>query len=88
VEKEEINKAESNLIFNYIREIDNVLAILRDEKMGLTAEEETLVSDRETARKKKDFARSDAIRKDLEERGIVIEDTPSGPRITRKQKDA
>lgn len=86
VEKDAINETESDLISNYIREIDNVLAILREEKMELTVEEGTLVSERETARKKKDFARSDAIRKDLEERGVIVEDTPAGPRITRKQK--
>ncbi|MFA5392985.1 MAG: cysteine--tRNA ligase [Candidatus Ratteibacteria bacterium] len=84
VEKDAINKAESDLISNYIREIDGVLDILREEKIELTAEEETLVSERETARKKKDFARSDAIRKDLEERGIIVEDTPAGPRVAKK----
>ncbi|MBU2496046.1 MAG: cysteine--tRNA ligase [Candidatus Omnitrophota bacterium] len=88
LEKDAINETESNLISNYIKEIDDVLTILREEKMELTAEEETLISERETARKKKDFAKADAIRKDLEGRGIIVEDTPAGPRITRKQKHA
>jgi len=84
VEKDEINKAESDLISNYIKGIDNVLAILREGKIELTLEEEALVLERETARKIKNFAKSDAIRKDLEKCGIIVEDTPAGPRITRK----
>ena len=54
------------------------------EKMELTAAEMTLVSEREAARKNKDFAKADTIRKMLEERGVIIEDTPAGPRITKK----
>ncbi len=88
MEKGEINKTEGDLISKYIREIDGVLVILRKEETKLHPEEETLVLKREAARKQKDFIKSDAIRKELEDRGIVIEDTPAGPRITRKQKDA
>ncbi|MFH2068082.1 MAG: cysteine--tRNA ligase [Candidatus Omnitrophota bacterium] len=88
VEKDAISKAESDLISGYVREIDNILSILREEKMELTPEEERLISERETARKRKDFTKSDVIRKDLEGRGIVVDDTPAGPRITRKQKHA
>jgi cysteinyl-tRNA synthetase len=40
---------------------------------------EGLVLEREQARAARDFARADAIRRELERRGIVIEDSPSGP---------
>jgi cysteinyl-tRNA synthetase len=39
---------------------------------------ESLISDRNTAKKAKDFARADAIRKQLDELGIVLEDKPGG----------
>ncbi len=42
-----------------------------------------LLTDRETARKAKDFKRSDAIRAELKEKGWVIEDTPKGPRLKK-----
>lgn len=39
---------------------------------------EKLLADRRSAREKRDFARADAIRKDLEARGIEIKDGPAG----------
>ena len=41
---------------------------------------ESLVSRRETARGRRDFAASDAIRDELSKAGVVVEDTPAGPR--------
>ena len=38
------------------------------------------VQEREKARKDKDFAKADAIRDELKEKGIVLEDTPQGVR--------
>ncbi|PZQ46797.1 MAG: cysteine--tRNA ligase [Micavibrio aeruginosavorus] len=45
---------------------------------------DALVARRQEAKKAKDFASADAIRKDLDEKGIVIEDTPQGPQWKRK----
>ncbi|MEA9731141.1 cysteine--tRNA ligase [Xanthomonas campestris] len=43
----------------------------------------TLVEERNAAKKAKDFARADAIRKQLADEGIVLEDTPQGVRWKR-----
>jgi cysteinyl-tRNA synthetase len=40
---------------------------------------DSLISEREAARKARDFARADAIRERLKEQGVVVEDTPAGP---------
>ena len=49
------------------------------EKTAITTEEiEKLISERNEARKGKDFARADEIRATLDEKGIVLEDTPQG----------
>ena len=42
------------------------------------AEIEQLVADRQTARQRRDFAASDRIRKELSDRGIILEDTKDG----------
>ncbi len=43
-----------------------------------------LVEERELARKQKDFAKSDELRKAIESNGYVIEDTPDGVRVKKK----
>jgi cysteinyl-tRNA synthetase len=45
---------------------------------------ERLVTERNNAKKARDFARSDAIRKQLADAGIVVEDTKDGTRWKRK----
>ena len=43
-----------------------------------------LVEERTTARKTRDFARADAIRKELSDKGILLEDSAEGVRWHRK----
>ncbi len=47
-------------------------------------EVERLIEERNAAKKARDFARSDAIRKQLADAGIVVEDTKDGARWKRK----
>ena len=51
---------------------------------SVPAEIQKMADDRQAARKAKDFATADALRKQLDELGWVIEDTPKGPRVKRK----
>ena len=54
---------------------------------GLSVQEvNSLVREREGARKRKDFAAADAIREDLRSRGIELEDIPSGETIWRSAR--
>ncbi|MEK7531397.1 MAG: DALR domain-containing protein [Patescibacteria group bacterium] len=43
-----------------------------------------LLTERENARAKKDFARADALRVEIETLGFLLEDSPEGPRLTKK----
>ena len=59
--------------------VNGVLDIVPDRApVDNAAEIESLLAERREARAARDFARSDAIRKSLEERGIEIKDGPSG----------
>ena len=50
---------------------------LESEKEELdTSEIESMIEERTAARKARDFAKSDAIRDQLAEKGIILEDTP------------
>ena len=48
------------------------------------AEIEALIAERTQAKKSKNFARSDEIRKSLQEKGVTLEDTKEGVRWKRK----
>ena len=72
--------------------IDRVLGVLdpaewpseRAAQAGPSDEEvDRLVAEREEARRRRDFARADALRGELVAAGIAVEDTPAGPRWKR-----
>jgi cysteinyl-tRNA synthetase len=59
--------------------INGVLDIVPDREVVDDATEiEALLAERKAAREKRDFARADAIRRELEEKGIEIKDGPTG----------
>ena len=45
-----------------------------------------LVYEREKARQSKDFAKSDELRISIESNGYIVEDSPYGPRLRKKQR--
>ncbi|MGC9318351.1 MAG: cysteine--tRNA ligase [Armatimonadota bacterium] len=67
----------------FLRDADTVLGIIAHEKGSVDEEIEALIAEREQAREEGDYDRADEIRDQLLEQGIVIEDTPSGPRWRR-----
>lgn len=70
-----------------LSEFDQVFDVLRptEAKGGLLEEEiEAKIAERTAARKARDFARADEIRRQLLEQGIILEDTKEGVRWKRK----
>ncbi|OIN65659.1 cysteine--tRNA ligase [Exiguobacterium sp. KRL4] len=65
-------------------ELSTVLGVTLTVDKGLLDEEvEQLIRDRDTARKDRDFTRADAIRDQLRDQGILLEDTAQGMRWKR-----
>jgi cysteinyl-tRNA synthetase len=88
-----VNKDIEGMDFIYnagivLKEMLGILGIrLEAEPMvtGISDEEiKQKIAERETARKNKDFALSDKIRKELEDKGIILEDTKDGTAWRRK----
>jgi cysteinyl-tRNA synthetase len=77
---------------DFLQTFDQVFAVVHDndaEKLkelgfgtaegGISdAEVETKIAERQAARQRREFAKSDEIRKELAERGIIIEDSKDG----------
>ena len=63
--------------------VNSVLGISAAVEAEAPPEIVALLEARLTARKAKDFKRSDAIRDELKAKGWVIEDTPKGPKLKR-----
>ena len=80
----ESSKAYLSALHEQIRELSDVCGLIVDQKEEmLDADIEKLIEERQAARKAKDFARADAIRNELLEKGIVLEDTREGVKWKR-----
>ncbi|WVU11135.1 cysteine--tRNA ligase [Natranaerobius thermophilus JW/NM-WN-LF] len=81
------NGGENALVFkntyDLLLEFDQVMGLLPETDEILPEEIEQKIQEREQARKQKDFQRADAIRDELRDRGIILEDTPEGVRWKR-----
>ena len=92
--KREVNKALDSCemyeddrvdILNLIARFDSVLNIFGMPERGLLdAEIQTLIDERQEARRRRDFARADEVRDQLLARGIILEDTRDGVRWKRR----
>ncbi|HJS51309.1 MAG TPA: cysteine--tRNA ligase [Pyrinomonadaceae bacterium] len=72
-------------VLDAISKFDSVLGIFgKEESYILDAEIEALIEERQTARRSRNFARSDEIRGELAEKGIILEDTAQGVRWKRR----
>ncbi|CAN5207502.1 cysteine--tRNA ligase [soil metagenome] len=80
-----IGEAGRDAVLDAVARFDQVLGIFgTEEKELLEADIEALIAQRQTARADRDFARSDAIRDELAEKGIILEDTKDGVRWKKK----
>ena len=77
-----LTKESGEKIIKTFRELGYVFGVLQKEikKESLSKEVMDLIIKREGYRKRGDFEASDKIRKELVEKGILVEDSPEGPR--------
>jgi len=78
------SKAYAGLLLDTIEKLCDILGIITEQKEEMLDEEiESLIAERQAARKAKNFARADEIRNLLLEKGIILEDTRAGVRWKR-----
>lgn len=83
--EEKASKEAANRTLDVFDELVDVLGLLYNKRdKSLDAEVEELIENRNEARKAKDWAKADAIRDELKNMGILIEDTPQGVKWHRE----
>jgi cysteinyl-tRNA synthetase len=83
IAQHQLSAAEAERVTTFMYRLDTVLGLLSEEQTPLDREVESLMEERQQARQARDFARADALRTQIRERGYVVEDTPQGPRLKR-----
>ena len=91
IDAKRMSTSDAALIRDAIDEFDRVLGVVslrRAEDAAvpdeLVREIEQLVEERRAAKQRRDFATADHIRKTLADRGILLEDSPTGTRWKKK----
>ena len=79
----DVNRYKSPVLARQLKALGGVLGLLQREPQSFfqgdgAAEIQALIDQRTAAKKAKNFAEADRIRKELAGRGIVLEDTPAG----------
>ncbi len=65
--------------YDMLRELTELMGFIEEVDAGIdTAEIEALIEERTAAKKAKNYARADEIRKNLADMGVILEDTPKG----------
>ncbi len=78
-----VNGGDAHLLMEALEQADEVLAVLPPHEDTRDEEIEHLVELREEARRRRDWVSADELRKEIEARSVILEDTPQGPRWRR-----
>jgi len=78
-----VSRQEWNSIKQEFNSILTVLGLIVPTHENWSPDILALVKKRETARRLKDWGLADQVREDLKQRGVVVEDASSGPRVRR-----
>ncbi|NNE99474.1 MAG: cysteine--tRNA ligase, partial [Pyrinomonadaceae bacterium] len=80
-----LKEDDQSAILDAIETFNSVLGVFGEEQSEILDEEiEKLIEERQKARNDRDFKRSDEIRDELAEKGIILEDTNAGVRWKRR----
>ncbi len=82
--REDSTRAYASYVLSRLELLMGVIGIRTERKQAdLDSEVERLIEERQAARKARDFARADAIRDELLQKGIVLKDTREGVKWSR-----
>jgi cysteinyl-tRNA synthetase len=83
--RKQVKAEDQRELLDAIDRFDTVLNIFGEQQREmLDSEIQSLIDERQEARRRRDFGRADEIRDELSSRGIILEDTKDGVRWKRK----
>ena len=83
--RKQVKAEDQRELLDAIDRFDTVLNIFGEQQREmLDSEVQSLIDERQEARRRRDFSRADQIRDELFSRGIILEDTKDGVRWKRK----
>ncbi len=81
IQEKKIGAGEAKRLLAFVYRVDEVLAVLPERRdLELSADLRGKIEERERARKARDWAAADRLRRELLEAGVVLEDTKDGIR--------
>jgi cysteinyl-tRNA synthetase len=83
ITQHQLSTAAAQQVAALMHRFDTVLGLLAEDEITVDRQVEDLLEERQRARQARDFARADALRAQIRERGYIIDDTPQGPRLKR-----
>jgi cysteinyl-tRNA synthetase len=85
ITRKQIQEDNKRELLDLLKRFDSVLNIFGEQTSEmLDTEVQTLIDERQEARRRRDFAKADDLRQALAARGIILEDTKDGVRWKRK----
>ena len=86
----EVNRTRSTALAGLLKALGGTIGLLQQDpegflQGGIDLDVQALIDERNAAKKARNFARADEIRKHLESKGIVLEDKPGGVTEWRKK---
>ena len=84
MDTKDVSKSNVNEIYSTMIRLDTVLGLLKTDEEKISEELKDLIDRREEARLSKDWKKSDQIRNELLEKGIILEDTLEGVKWKKK----
>ncbi len=79
-----VGVSDAEEVLDFLKKINSVLAVMTFEKVDeIPLELLTALENREKARRAKDWNAADRYRKEIQDAGYLIEDTPSGARLKK-----
>lgn len=86
-DEKKINKIQAEEIISLLKKFDTVLGVMHFEKSidKISNELQMILNKRDEARRNKDWKLSDQLRDEILKKGYLIEDSPSGSRLKKRE---